>query len=917
VTSGGTTTEYPLWGRTAAAVAPGVPFGLVESPAQNATVAGELPFTGWALDDSGIASVGVYRGRVGAEPVQPNGLVFLGTATIVEGARPDVAAAYPSYPGATRAGWGLMILSNMLPNSGNGTFTIYAYATSVAGEVQLLGSRVINAANAASAKPFGTIDTPAQGATVSGIMTNFGWALTPQPNAIPKDGSTIDVYIDNIWRGHPVYDNNRPDIATLFPGLKNSNGAVGYFVFDTTTLINGVHSIAWVIRDDAGNAQGVGSRYFTVENDTFSAATAMLRTLSETGFNPAGQPVVIDIIGAAVSSVDDVAAFRNGLPVARGSIQLSGGTAVTLNGVLTEGRNDVVLFATDVSKHTVYAEYTLWAGSRTLTGTLKDELGLVVSGATVQLQLGDDTSVGTSVTTTVAGSFSVPNVPNRTIFVTARGTQNRLAWVTTVGAAGAITLNLKAIGTPSAIDNNDFSLGLSGWNTGTAPVALVTHVEAPLTAADIAAGAATDVAAAAATVNSDLKVTTSGIGPQTVVRTFTSKPGTKTVTVRFKFVTSEFPGGYFGTEYNDSFAVTIASKTAGGIVIDTQSMNGLGRGAFTADGATKWREVTLPVAEAGDTVEATMRVTNVGDGQYDSYMLVDGLGERKITITSQSLLDIDDKKLDLLSADPSIPDTYQEGYTQVHGTVSIEGPATDALQSLTLEIGQYGRIAAIAELAPEARAALLKPFGTAKRVQITTMQRLFRLSKAEAAKVNGSVDSTLTLTLRARSAAGEEVVAEIKSLPLLVRYTGTNRYPAVGRDEDLGGDDWARPSLRDLANHYSSTMTGGLWGDFSNMNGGNFYPPHHSHAKGIDADGYFTGYNARDKTVAETMIKLLNDATYGSQITQVWVAYEKVPTNTFWTAIKDVTLADGRAASGVILKEASHTTHFHWRIEPE
>jgi hypothetical protein len=101
---------------------------------------------------------------------------------------------------------------------------------------------------------------------VSGTIVNFGWALTPNPNTIPLDGSIMDVYVDSIVVGHPVYNNFRSDIASFFPGYANSNGAVGYFMLDTTTLTNGVHTIAWVVRDSAGNASGIGSRYFTVVN---------------------------------------------------------------------------------------------------------------------------------------------------------------------------------------------------------------------------------------------------------------------------------------------------------------------------------------------------------------------------------------------------------------------------------------------------------------------------------------------------------------------------------------------------------------------------------------------------------------------------------------------------------------------------
>ena len=247
-------------------VAPDPPFGSVDTPASGSTLVGEVAVTGWALDDSGVRGVDVYRSPAAGESTEANGLVFVGAATLVAGARPDILASYPSYPGVNRAGWGYSLLSNMLPNQGNGAFTFFAYVRTMDGANILLGSKTVNFANAGSNKPFGTIDTPQQGETVRGAITNFGWALTPQPNDIPLGGSTIDVYVDGAVRGHPTYDNFRSDIARLFPGYANSNGAVGYFRLDTTTLADGVHTIAWVVRDNAGNASGIGSRYFTVSN---------------------------------------------------------------------------------------------------------------------------------------------------------------------------------------------------------------------------------------------------------------------------------------------------------------------------------------------------------------------------------------------------------------------------------------------------------------------------------------------------------------------------------------------------------------------------------------------------------------------------------------------------------------------------
>jgi hypothetical protein len=258
--------QHAIVMRIGAPVPATAPLGTIDTPPPMATVAGEVPFTGWTVDDSGIADVRIYRSPLPGEPTDTTGFVFIGTAVMIEGARPDIAAAFPLYPGASKAGWGFMVLSNMLPNGGNGTFTLHAIARSLSGETQNIGTREIVVDNASSTLPFGTIDTPGQGASVSGMVVNFGWALTPPPKMIPLDGSTIDVYIDGVLAGHPAYNNFRPDIAGLFPGYVNSNGAVGVFQFDSRLMADGLHTIAWVVRDDGGAAQGVGSRFFTVDN---------------------------------------------------------------------------------------------------------------------------------------------------------------------------------------------------------------------------------------------------------------------------------------------------------------------------------------------------------------------------------------------------------------------------------------------------------------------------------------------------------------------------------------------------------------------------------------------------------------------------------------------------------------------------
>jgi hypothetical protein len=165
------------------------------------------------------------------------------------------------------------MLTNELPSNsgntavGNGTYNIHAIADDEAGRTTDLGVKTIVVDNKDATTPFGAIDTPAQGDTVSGPgYVNFGRALTPAGKSIPIDGSTIWVFIDGQPYGHPVYNNYRLDIATLFPDDANSQGAVGFFYIDTTKLTNGLHTISWGVTDSGGATSGIGSRFFTVQN---------------------------------------------------------------------------------------------------------------------------------------------------------------------------------------------------------------------------------------------------------------------------------------------------------------------------------------------------------------------------------------------------------------------------------------------------------------------------------------------------------------------------------------------------------------------------------------------------------------------------------------------------------------------------
>ena len=347
------------------------PVGQLETPAQNATgIVGAIGVTGWVVDDIGIASVKIYRGCVANEPqancqtvsaVPGTPLVFVGDATLVAGARPDVEAAFPNNPAANLAGFGLQVLTNMLPRTtgtfaaqgGQGPLTFYAVATDMEGHAALLSRAFTDTSptptsitmnNDNIAKPFGTIDTPGQGGTVSGTVSNFGWTLTPDSNTVtdgtdilvPTNGSTMLIFIDGVATGSVAYNQCRGTVGNPVPGaafcnddianifgnatpqpaftartanatkyrnLDAGRGAIGSFSLDTTTLANGVHTLAWSVTDNVGRADGLGSRYFTVLN---SGADPFGATAAELAAAPA-------IVRGSATALEPFASTREGL----------------------------------------------------------------------------------------------------------------------------------------------------------------------------------------------------------------------------------------------------------------------------------------------------------------------------------------------------------------------------------------------------------------------------------------------------------------------------------------------------------------------------------------------------------------------------------------------------------------------------
>jgi hypothetical protein len=657
-----------------------------------------------------------------------------------------------------------------------------------------------------------------------------------------------------------------------------------------------------------------------------------LEGANESAFNATSSVLSFVLSGAIYSNnLAEIQLYHQGQPVP-GNMLAVAPNSINVEPILTPGRNELLLVANDAEGNFIYEEYVLWAGNHTLQGHVVDQHGQLLDNANISIKLGDDAKVRATVESS-GGQFSVFNLPPRTVILEATADGGYAGSVAANGSQGFVSLSMLGFYPPSDIDNNDFSQGWAGWEVGDATVWLRPHVPdlysetmllSQASALSIASevkspddrqsthdllthGLSRSVSASSGSGgigaqyvrNMDLVLITDGEDPQTISRAFDTTPGVTQVRVRYRFITTEILGGYFGTRFNDYFNVSIRNAS-GDRVVESNSMNGLGLGAFDIDGWTAWREQTLSVDPQGETVQVDVTVSNVVDHSYNSGVIIDLIEEQNLAVTSLQLNDIDEGTLQFLSASPH---TYFAGNTRIFGTITVEGASDDALSSLELEVIQGGTIVATAALDSGAQSALLQPFGDDGTVEVSSPQLLFNLVPSG---INSVSNGTVSLRVRAQSQAGEETTKDVGAVQVLRQVDNVMRFG--DRDAHEGGDDWAKPSVADFVEQYA----GLIWNDFSNMNGG-IFEPHKSHHTGNDADGWFHRYNAIDAATAATMVAHLNEPL-GSRITTVFVTYEAKPGNAFYDAIQGVTLNDGRAATEVIRPVIDHTTHFHWRI---
>jgi hypothetical protein len=253
----------------------------IDSPSPlNAIVFGQTQFKGWALADSAaITNLAVAVDGVAY------GSAAYGTA------RPDVCNVYPNRPGCPNVGWSFPFDTTQLVNGGH---TVNLTATAANGQKYTVSSN-FTVANWTTGNPMHMyIDSPnAQSAAFSGTVYFGGWALDDL-TAIAQ----VAVSVDGVAFGNAVYGAARTDVCAAYPGRAGCPNIGWDFGLDTTSLADGVHTLA-ITGTSAGGQSSTLASSFKVANESGSPISIFV---DNPGAQSGALSETVDVSGWALSS---------------------------------------------------------------------------------------------------------------------------------------------------------------------------------------------------------------------------------------------------------------------------------------------------------------------------------------------------------------------------------------------------------------------------------------------------------------------------------------------------------------------------------------------------------------------------------------------------------------------------------------
>ncbi|CAF2778740.1 unnamed protein product [Rotaria sp. Silwood2] len=287
-------------------------------------------------------------------------------------------------------------------------------------------------------------------------------------------------------------------------------------------------------------------------------------------------------------NIDNYTVFANEVPLVDTDNVVN---TITVNG-FTNASVIFNLLALDANRLPIFYSFQLYFGSISTLIRVSYANGTSAEGVTIYVNLTSNLLVSQSGLTDANGTITFKNLPSLTVSIFAHSPDNQVARIGLVPSSSVVFLVLVPFDTQN--------------------IALIGTEEI-------------------------ITVNTSRVAEvQTISRIFSSPPSATEVHVEYQFITLEIPGNYFGSRYNDYFSVVLRSKM-GQYVMKTDSMNGLGLGAFNySTGATQWYRLSLPVGPVSEVIRLDVNVANVGDSAVDSLVNARLIGPEECSLCEKN-----------------------------------------------------------------------------------------------------------------------------------------------------------------------------------------------------------------------------------------------------------------------------------------
>jgi len=269
------------------------PFGRINSPNRNATLAGNCDILtpnrrmsvieGWAID------LGVETGDTGIGFVELmlDGVILAnsrrdcyfdaaagGFSDCYGLPRFDIENQFPFALDAPNAGFRFVIDVGDLITIGDrseGQHSITIRAGDISNQFENIDEFSVNFAcseNLGNEPSFGLIETPGPGRVFTGTMRFEGWALDAQ------GVDRVEISVDGLLVTTTPLDpaRTRASVTATYPGFPDSAHPVFRTFVDSNQFVDGEHQVQVVVVDDLGVETLIGEKTFTVDNDLPTAS---------------------------------------------------------------------------------------------------------------------------------------------------------------------------------------------------------------------------------------------------------------------------------------------------------------------------------------------------------------------------------------------------------------------------------------------------------------------------------------------------------------------------------------------------------------------------------------------------------------------------------------------------------------------